>query len=786
VPFPIADGGTNATGSGYTTNGLFIYTGSTFATTALGASGTVLTGTGVAPAFSSSPTLTGLTLTGLAAGSNNSLVFAATTGALNADNTKLIWDSVNSRLSVKSILRLLGSTAGNVDLQAPSTGGALVITLPAVEGTVGQTLKVTASSAGAITLGYYTPITSAVTSINGQTNTAQLLTFSNTGATTIQFSQVSDNENRLIIPDAGTGVSRGSITNIAQTIQGPKSLTDTFTLASGTTAAAPEIFSCSSCALLTSPVAGAFEYDGTNYFLTPSLPSVARKRIAFTDAVGTASVTTAINISGNLSGDITSSGMVTSYSATVPLSKGGTGSSLSIGSAGMFMRSDGVSVSFSADGSSLTGLNASNISTGTLSTARLSGVELTANKNAASGYAGLDGSSKITASQIQEVIGVADLTDYNGKSGSGTTAIGATITTPSDGQILTYQSGVWVNSAPGASTAHNLLDGSVHTDTVAGSVANGDLVVGNATPKWTRLGIGSSGQYLKVVSGAPAWSNFNLSTDVGSSILGVGNGGTGITFGVAGGVLYFNNSTTTIASSAALTANAVVLGGGSGSPTVTSIGTANQILRIAGGGGAPDFGSIDLSQSAAVGSSVLQPANGGIGSAVSAAYKMLPVDYPNAPTTTDGFTYTANQVKVYRFYLEQNITVNKLIFSLSSIGSGTRACAVAIYTGDGNTKKIDSGAITPTVTGNQTVTVASVALTAGYYYLAWTASGTTAPIFNAITGSIAGENLLNAGTVHFGTAANSASTSVMPSTLGTITAASNAAARNIVIAKLQN
>lgn len=41
-------------------------------------------------------------------------------------------------------------------------------------------------------------------------------------------------------------------------------------------------------------------------------------------------------------------------------------------------------------------------------------------------------------------------------------------------------------------------------------------------------------------------------------------------------------------------------------------GSANQVLRIPSGGGIPKFGSIDLSQSATVGSSILPAANGGL------------------------------------------------------------------------------------------------------------------------------------------------------------------------------
>ena len=45
--------------------------------------------------------------------------------------------------------------------------------------------------------------------------------------------------------------------------------------------------------------------------------------------------------------------------------------------------------------------------------------------------------------------------------------------------------------------AHPLLDGSLDNDTAAGSVTRGDVIVGNSTPQWKRLGIGPSGQYLR-------------------------------------------------------------------------------------------------------------------------------------------------------------------------------------------------------------------------------------------------------------------------------------------------
>jgi hypothetical protein len=55
--------------------------------------------------------------------------------------------------------------------------------------------------------------------------------------------------------------------------------------------------------------------------------------------------------------------------------------------------------------------------------------------------------------------------------------------------------------------------------------------------------------------------------------LGVAGGGTGLTSGTSGGVLYYS-ATGTLASSAALTANALVIGGGAGvAPSTTTTGT---------------------------------------------------------------------------------------------------------------------------------------------------------------------------------------------------------------------
>lgn len=52
--------------------------------------------------------------------------------------------------------------------------------------------------------------------------------------------------------------------------------------------------------------------------------------------------------------------------------------------------------------------------------------------------------------------------------------------------------------------AHNLLSAG-HGDTLAASVAAGDLLIGNSTPKWARLAKGSRGQVLRMGASLPEW-----------------------------------------------------------------------------------------------------------------------------------------------------------------------------------------------------------------------------------------------------------------------------------------
>ncbi len=259
---------------------------------------------------------------------------------------------------------------------------------------------------------------------------------------------------------------------------------------------------------------------------------------------------------------------------------------------------------------------------------RITGAEQTANKNAANGYAGLNASSKLAASQIQEVISSADLTDFGYKSGSGTTIIGSTISSPSDNQCLIYSGGNWVNgSCAGGSSNHNLLS-ATHPDTVATSPSLGDLLFANSTPAWTKLAgnTTTTKKFLTqtgngTVSAAPAWSTLvsgdlpshthaesevaNLTTDLANKVPTTRNVGTSSP--LAGGGALSADLTLTCAT-CEITGNKNSANGYAGLTASSKI-TASQIQEVIASADLTDFADKSGSGTTIIGATIATPAS---------------------------------------------------------------------------------------------------------------------------------------------------------------------------------
>lgn len=193
-------------------------------------------------------------------------------------------------------------------------------------------------------------------------------------------------------------------------------------------------------------------------------------------------------------------------------------------------------------------------------------------------------------------------------------------------------------------TSAKMAAGSVElgTDTVSGTlaVANGGTGAATASDNYVFAGPVSGGPSAPSFRALVAGDIPNHSTDkLTSGTLGVARGGTGVSTFTAGivkstggtdalttastvslttevsGTLPVGNGGT---GATTLTSNGVLLGNGTSAVAATSAGSANQVLRVPGAGGAPAFGAIDLAQNAAV-TGALAIANGGTGQTTAAA-----------------------------------------------------------------------------------------------------------------------------------------------------------------------
>lgn len=72
-----------------------------------------------------------------------------------------------------------------------------------------------------------------------------------------------------------------------------------------------------------------------------------------------------------------------------------------------------------------------------------------------------------------------------------TLATGYTLVMNNEGwKVIGTDGAVQQSGSSGVST-HNILDSTVHTDALTGTVVRGDVIVGNSTPKWSRKAVGT-------------------------------------------------------------------------------------------------------------------------------------------------------------------------------------------------------------------------------------------------------------------------------------------------------
>lgn len=216
-----------------------------------------------------------------------------------------------------------------------------------------------------------------------------------------------------------------------------------------------------------------------------------------------------------------------------------------------------------------------------------------------------------------------------------------------------------------------------------------------------RIYFDSTSNTFKVSQNNGAYADLVTSSSLNpanlSSAVPVDKGGTGLTGGTSGGIPYYS-STTAMASSGLLTSNGVMLGGGAGAaPTTTAAGSVDQVLRIPGAGGAPAFGAIDLTKSAAVTGS-LSVANGGTGASTLAENGIL---FGNG-TSAIGATAAATIPSV----LLSSPTTNVPVWATSSATNFLQGSATGVAFGP--ITNISPGVTDFTITQNTVIPFTSV------------------------------------------------------------------------------
>jgi hypothetical protein len=139
------------------------------------------------------------------------------------------------------------------------------------------------------------------------------------------------------------------------------------------------------------------------------------------------------------------------------------------------------------------------------------------------------------------------------------------------------------------------------------------------------------------------------------------------------------------------------------------------------------------------------------------------------PESHTSDTVTANRVYAAKCFLPGVMTVNSIGIQITTGGSAGAKANLGVYTPDGNTKLIDSGAIDVASSGFKSASVAGYVLLPGVYWIVYSFTDTGVHANGPINlGYLGGGD-----TSMFGYATNTTSANVLPSTLGTINSTGN-------------
>lgn len=232
-----------------------------------------------------------------------------------------------------------------------------------------------------------------------------------------------------------------------------------------------------------------------------------------------------------------------------------------------------------------------------------------------------------------------------------------------------------------------------------------------------------------------------------------------------GAFVTFSTGNTAVTAAAALTANQLLIGGGSGAvSTLGSLGTTTTLLH-GNAGGAPTFAAVSLTADV---SGVLPPANGAVVnlSATGFSYLWTPIVRPNTTATANIFG-GADEVVVEQIIVPYRVKISKVNYHVQTSGGAGSKIGFGLYDSNG-VKLTATAALDYTVTGVSTANVdTTVTLDAGIYYVASTSDSTS----GAVTITANGTNvlgILTKNSAHNGTAANAGAAGVLPATLGVI------------------